>query len=317
MSAAVVRPATLGGLAVVVLAAFVISVNNVLAPLVYATGSNPLTLVSLRFGGFILMGGAWLALARSPGLRALPRRDALECLGAGLVFTAGASCLLLGFAYAPVSLVVLVFYLYPLMTIGLDALIGRRRPELRQILCAVAALAGLALALQALDDRVDRVGLLFGFLAALGLAGAFTWSGRRLAHIDSTVSTFLMSAAGFAVVTAGTLAAGRFDPGALTPDAVWLIAAAILTFSAAFFLMFAGVRLVGATRAAMLMNLEPVFTIALSVAVLAETLSGRQWLGTAIVVAAVTVAQWPGRGRQLERVRLPRGVRSDPQEGPE
>lgn len=292
----VVRTATVGGVAVVVLAAFVISVNNVLAPLVYGTGSNPPTLVSLRFAGFILVCGAFLALRRRAAMRALSRRDALECLGAGVVFTAGACCLLLGFAYAPVSLVVLVFYLYPLMTIGLDAAIERRRPDARQILCAVAALAGLALSLQALDDRVDRLGLLFGFLAALGLAGSFTWSGRRLAHIDSTVSTFLMSVSGFVAVTVVTLAAGRFDPGALTPHAVGLIAGSILTFSTAFFLMFAGVRLVGATRAAMLMNLEPVFTIGLSMAVLAESLTGRQWLGATIVVVAVTVAQWPGRG---------------------
>lgn len=290
-----VRKATLGGIAVVVMAAFVISINNVLAPLVYATGSNPLTLVSLRFAGFILMCGAWLALRRGPVLRSLSRRDTLECGGAGIVFTGGACCLLFGFAYAPVSLVVLVFYLYPLMTIGLDALLDRRWPEARQIVCAVAALAGLALSLQVLDDRVDRTGLVFGFFAALGLAGSFTWSGRRLAHIDSTVSTFLMSASGFVLVTAVTLASGRFDAGALTPAAVSLIAAAIVTFSAAFFLMFAGIRLVGATRAAMLMNLEPVFTIALSVAVLAETLSDRQFLGAAVVIAAVTVAQWPRR----------------------
>jgi drug/metabolite transporter (DMT)-like permease len=41
----------------------------------------------------------------------------------------------------------------------------------------------------------------------------------------------------------------------------------------------------------MVMNLEPVFTIALAVTLLAETLSGRKLIGAAVVLAAVVASQ--------------------------
>jgi drug/metabolite transporter (DMT)-like permease len=49
--------------------------------------------------------------------------------------------------------------------------------------------------------------------------------------------------------------------------------------------------MIGAAPTAMVMNLEPVFTIALAVGLLSETLSGRKLIGAAVVLAAVGTSQ--------------------------
>jgi drug/metabolite transporter (DMT)-like permease len=65
----------------------------------------------------------------------------------------------------------------------------------------------------------------------------------------------------------------------------------VLGFACAFCAMFRGVHLIGATPTAMVMNTEPVFTIALAVTLLSEGLSGRKVVGAALVLAAVAVSQ--------------------------
>jgi drug/metabolite transporter (DMT)-like permease len=102
----------------------------------------------------------------------------------------------------------------------------------------------------------------------------------------------------FHMAITGLLLAGLIvvatDSFALPADsgAGWIaLAVAILFFASAFFAMFKGVNLIGAAPTAMLMNMEPVFTLALSFVVLSEDLSGRKILGAAIVLGAVIVSQ--------------------------
>jgi drug/metabolite transporter (DMT)-like permease len=63
--------------------------------------------------------------------------------------------------------------------------------------------------------------------------------------------------------------------------------------------MFRGVHLIGPAPTAMVMNLEPVFTIALAVTLLAETLSDRKLIGVAVVLAAVVASQLLSKRRRV------------------
>ena len=63
--------------------------------------------------------------------------------------------------------------------------------------------------------------------------------------------------------------------------------------------MFRGVHLIGPAPTAMVMNLEPVFTIALAVTLLAETLSDRKLIGAAVVLAAVVASQLLSKRRRV------------------
>ena len=74
----------------------------------------------------------------------------------------------------------------------------------------------------------------------------------------------------------------------------WLIfACAVLSFTAAFVAIFKGVRVAGPVRFATLMNMEPVITICLAFMLLGETLTVLQFIGAALVIGAVAVAQRP------------------------
>ncbi|MBZ0216033.1 MAG: DMT family transporter, partial [Fimbriimonadaceae bacterium] len=70
-----------------------------------------------------------------------------------------------------------------------------------------------------------------------------------------------------------------------------LLVGGVVTFGTAYYLMFAGVRLIGATRTSIVMNLEPIFTALLSAFILLEALSPLQILGAVLVILSVAAAQ--------------------------
>ncbi len=278
-----------GGIALVLLAALSISMTNVSAPIVYQAGGNAQTILVLRNAGFLILCGLWL---QSQGtLRWLDRRQMLVCVGAGTAYTLGAGGLLLSLKYLQVSLAILVFFTFPLITSLLESALARRVPALGQIVCLAAALGGLAIALEAERLSADPRGVALAAFAAVGVAVSYVWTGRALAGVDTSLMTFHMAITG--LLLAGLIVVAT-DSFALPADsgAGWIaLAVAILFFASAFFAMFKGVNLIGAAPTAMLMNMEPVFTLALSFVVLSEDLSGRKILGAAIVLGAVIVSQ--------------------------
>ncbi len=276
-------------MALVLLAALSISLTNVSAPLVYEAGGNPQTIVVLRNLAFLLICGLWLKT--SGRFRWLERRGQLVCFGAGVAYTSGAAGLLLSLLHLPVSLAILIVFTFPLMTAMLESTLDRRLPGLGQLVCLLAALAGLAIALEVERFALAPEGVIFAAIGAVGVAISYVWTGRALPGVDSAVMTFHMAITGLLGASLYVVATGSL---ALPVDGVlgWpALIVAVVGFAVAFFAMFRGVHLIGPASTAMVMNLEPVFTIALAVALLAETLTGRKLIGAAVVLAAVVASQ--------------------------
>ena len=281
-----------GGVALVLLAALSISLTNVSAPFVYEAGGNPQTIIVLRNLAFLVICGLWLKA--SGRFRWLERRAQLVCFGAGVAYTSGSAGLLLSLLYLPVSLAILIFFTFPLLTALLESILDRRLPGLGQFACLLAALTGLAVALEVERFAFPPEGVIFAAIGAVGVAVSYVWTGRALPGADSAVMTFHMAITGLVGAAFYVAATGSFalpvDGGAGISGWAALVVA-VVGFAVAFFAMFRGVHLIGPASTAMVMNLEPVFTIALAVALLAEALSGRKLIGAALVLAAVVASQ--------------------------
>ena len=285
------------GVALVLLAAFSISLTNVAAPFVYDSGSTPETILVLRNFAFLGLCGLWLKA--SGRFRWLGRHGHLVCIGAGIAYTCGAAGVLLSFASLPVSLAILIFFTFPLITALLASAVERRPPGLGQVACLLAALAGLAVALEVERFAFAPAGVLFAAMGAFGVAASYVWTGRALPDMDSGIMTFHMAITGLVVAVLFAAATSGF---VLPVGGGWgwpALAVAVTGFAVAFFAMFRGVHLIGPAPTAMVMNLEPVFTIALAVVLRGEGLGGRKLAGAAVVLTAVVVSQLLLRRRRV------------------
>lgn len=295
----------LRGAAYVICAALAFSTLGTLAGIAYRAGMGSATFVTLR--AIVGAGALALILAARPAsrvtLRGLPARERLM-LGAAMAANATLNlALFAAYGEMAVALVLAVYFTYPMLVALTSVLIGRERFTPMRTLGLAMALGGVGLVLW---DQVGGAGL-----TALG-------AGWALAAAACQASYLVVSRAGYTRVpaeqaTALVLGGGAVLAGAVAlvaelptgmmaswadDSAAWMavLAAGLLGAAAAKVWLLRGVRLLGGTRTAVLMLLEPVAGALLAVAVLAQPLSPLQAAGGLVILAAAVLVQRPAPG---------------------
>lgn len=270
-------------------AALLLAVTNVGLPLAYEAGTNPSTMLMLRAASTVVVLTVLLKLTSR--LVMLSPKMEFRMFFSGLLFTAAGFGLLNALAIAPVSSVVLVLYLFPLLSTLLDAIVRRAYPSLLALSMLLLALIGLYLALDVRELFVEPEGLLLALLAAVSVAATFVWNNRQLAQVDSEQITMRMFLVSLFVFGAYVFFRSDFHvPSTLNGQILFV--GLLLIFAFAFLSMFRGAQMVGSVRASMIMNLEPICSIGLAVWLLNETVGTVQVIGAALVILAVIIFQF-------------------------
>lgn len=284
------RRALLGS-ALVVLVALAFTSSVILARLAYDAGSDAVTVLALRYSvAATLLYIYFLLRGHAPWL---PRPLGARASGIGLLVAIYAYGYLGAVQYIPVSLAVLVFYTYPLLT-GLAARLFEREALRPSKLAALGVgLLGVALAVGVTLRGLDARGLGLAVLGAVGFAATIILSQRTMRAAGSLGVTFYINlTAALAYVAVGLFRGGFALPGT---TAGWhALLAMPLFFSVGITGFFAAVSLVGGVKAATIMNAEPVFTVLGAVLVLGEHLAPLQLAGAALVVLAIFLVHWRG-----------------------
>jgi drug/metabolite transporter (DMT)-like permease len=289
------------GIIIAALAALTLAINDVSVPFAYAQGFNPPTVV---LGRYVFLLASMLVLLPVLGLGfRLPRDQALHALGSGVFSAIGTLGLLGSFAYIPVSLGVVILYTFPIITTLLECAYARRLPGAIELLCLVAALAGVGIAIGLNEVTLDPKGLLFAGISALAFAISIFWNSIKLRAADGTIVTFYMAIAGVSLAVLYLAATGTLM---LTQAGFsgWLpLLVTCFFFAISFLGMFKAVEFAGGAPTAMMLNLEPVFAIGLAALVLGEALTLPRLLGSALVIGAIVVSEL-ARGRKDVVVEL-------------
>jgi drug/metabolite transporter (DMT)-like permease len=285
------------GILFCVLAAAAFGGLSTLATLATHEGVPLLTLLPVRFG--IAAIALWPLAAR--GSAPAPS-DVLRAvlLGAGL-FGLQAALFLGAVQRIDAPLAGLLLATYPaLVALGAIAL-RRDRFRLRTLLALALALTGMMVALGAGGAaRLDLVGLALALGAAAGYAGYVLAADGIMRRLEPLQLAALVCA-GAAIALGGAGAATGQLTVDISPRGALLVAALAVGSTAlphGAFLF--GVRLLGATRASIVMTLEPVATAGIAALALGTVVTPPQMVGGALVVAGAIVAQ---RRSRAERTR--------------
>ena len=181
---------------------------------------------------------------------------------------------------------------YPaLVAVGAIAL-RRDRFRLRTAIALGLALTGTLVALAAGSAaRFDLIGLALAFGAAAGYAAyvlAADGIMRRLAPLQ--LGALVCAGAALALAGAGA-ATGQLTTDVTPRGAVYVAALAIGSTALPHGAFLFGVRLLGATRASIVMTLEPVATAGIAAFTLGTVVTTPQIAGGALVVAGAVIAQ--------------------------
>ena len=276
------------GIGLAALSAAAFTATTIATVRAYEGGAEPLAAITIRFAGAVVVLFAMLRL--SGASMRLPLSARLSAFGLGGVLAAQSWCLYNSFAHIAVGLTFTIFYVYPMLVAAIAVSTGQAR--LTPVLAAAlaAAFCGLVLVFDATGAGVDPYGAGLAVGASLAWTCVIVASARMMRERDPRPLMFHMQAAAGAVYVVVCLADG--DVALPETAAGWAGYAALPVFySVATLCFFGAVAAAGSIRSSLVMNLEPVFTIAAGFLILGQALTGTQLLGAALVIAAVVAVR--------------------------
>ena len=192
------------GITLALISAVFFALANTLAGIAYQGGSNPFTLSGTRFILPAVLLFAILVFSGRP--IALDRRSAAIAAVLGVLSVTYTFALLKAIELLPVTIAILIFYLFPILTAFILAAFGVARLTARMLVTTLLVFAGLGLALAVKFDELDTIGMLAGLVSAFGFAIVCSVSNRLMSDQDSrTVTLYLSAAATVAMVVVGAL----------------------------------------------------------------------------------------------------------------
>lgn len=272
------------GAAMAVTSALLFAATAIAAKVVYEDGVSPGFYVILRSAVTVAAIGAF-QIAALGGVRVVRGER-----GAVFIYAVGSACISYGYmsalAFIPASSAVLIFYLYPILTVITSALHQRTWPSALNIAAIAAAFFGLFLVLGADVQGLNWQGVSLGLLAAFGATALLHASPRLIKAGGAVAGAFTGMLWALPLVAAAGFALDDIAPP-MSAQSWWIMLAAGLGFGAGMMLLMGAVRRAGPARAAVLFNCEPVFVVILALVLFGEDLTARQWAGAALVIAAV------------------------------
>lgn len=282
--------------ATLLLAALLFGANHVAARLAFDNGVDVATAVFFRSAvTATVIAIILVAQGKSWRLRADQGR---LLMGLGVLISIQSFCIYSSVARLPVALALLAFNTYPIWTAFWARVLYRQRPEKMLLVAMPVILIGLALALDVLGaasglgalEQWSRIGE--GVMYALGAAASFgvalVLTQQKGSDINSQLrTTVTLAFTGVVALVAVGLNGGFHLPANATG---WggLVALTLL-YGIAFSVMFTVLPRMGVVGNSAIMNVEPVFALALAWLLLGQTIAQVQVLGALIVVGAVMV----------------------------
>jgi probable blue pigment (indigoidine) exporter len=272
----------------VLTAAVMFSAADISGKVALTSGADVLTLLSFRsvIGVCLVLG--WLRLREHAA--ALTRDATWISLALGVLLTANMFGLFKAIELIPVSIAVLTYFIYPLLTGILGAMTGIDRLTVTGAATALVAFFGLALIIGANPADLAAAGLVAAAGGALCRAAMLLITRATLKGADArlvTLYTLLSSTLAFVTMSVVTWN-WRWPDGA----AGWVAFLSLgVTTTIGIFALYVSAQRIGPFRTALFMNLEPLMTSALGALVLGERMTPLQAAGGAMMIAALCFFQ--------------------------
>ena len=254
------------------------------AKLAYESGSDVLTVAFTR-GVFASLLLTLAALLVGQNLR-LPRnlyRHSLVVGIAGALFVYG---IFGAIVTINISLAILILYLYPIVIAVYEHFHGSTNLQPAQWLWGLVACLGLGFILGVDFGQISLVGIGLAMLAMFASV-VITLVNVKVADVTgSLVSNIYMSLWGALLFGVALLSSGEFLQPQTTVGWIGLTGNGI-AYCVSWVAFFAGARILGATRAAMISLIEPPLAALFAWLIFGETFTPLQWFGFAIVLAAL------------------------------
>lgn len=254
------------------------------AKLAYESGSDVLTVAFSRgIIAVLILSSAAIIVRQS--LR-LPRDLLLHSVIVGIAGALFVYGIFGAIVSINISLAILILYLYPMVLAIYEHLAGPTRLRTAQWVWGSIAFAGLALILGVNLEQINFGGVALAILAMLASVVITLVNVKVSQQTGSLVSNLYMSLWGVAIFGLALALFGQFNQPQ-TSLGWFALSANGVAYCVSWVAFFAGARILGATRAAMITLIEPPMAAMFAWLIFGETFTPLQWVGFGVVLAAL------------------------------
>jgi drug/metabolite transporter (DMT)-like permease len=294
------------GVLLIIISGISFGAAAVFARFAYEAGTNPTTLLFLRFSiaSIFMLSIMWVRRLSFPRGKVLLTLVLMGALG----YVGQSFCYFTALTLTSASLVALLLYLYPALVTMLAVLVLKEPVSRVKIAALILALAGTVLTIGPLGGPSGG-GKIIGIVLSLGAAFIYTFYilvGSRVARQGSAIQSSTVIILSAAVVFGGAVAVkGASFPTTLSG---WLssISVAVISTVLAIVTFLAGLERVGPTTASILSAVEPAVTVIMAVLILGETLTPSRISGAMMILLAVIILARKGKIAVEDRPEAPR-----------
>ncbi|MEH7224115.1 DMT family transporter [Bacillus sp. JJ1566] len=266
----------------------------------YGYSLGQINIVQMIISSFLLWS---ITLIKRPSFKGLNKRNVPQIMITGCFIGLTSIFYYGSMQFLPASLAIILMFQFVWIGIILEWIFSKIKPAPVTILSIVFILIGVFFASNIVNGDIQGLpfkGFLFGILSAFTYAGFIFFSGKVAVDVDPLARTSLMATGSTILILILFM---RDIPSVLPMEANLLTTAAGVSLFGAVLppLFFAvGAPLVSGGVANILTSIELPVAILSASLILSETVTGLQWVGTAIILVAIAINEL---GSRLYRAR--------------
>lgn len=267
----------------IILSAASFALIPIFAIYAYDSGVSTTTLLFLRFAFASIIFFAYIFL-KMKDWKITKRQIVFLILLGGILYTIQSTLYFSSVKYIPASLAAILLYLYPIFVAILSFVVNKETPSRNIIISITLSLIGIILVLGSPKGHISLIGILFAGGSAV-VYSVYILIGDRVTKQLSPMITcgFISLFSALSLFIGGTVTHTiSFHFGRMG----WIMAICVAVFCSvvAMFTFFAGMNIIGPTKASILSMIEPVVTFLLSTILFHDKMSAIQLLGGVIVL---------------------------------
>ena len=258
----------------------------IFARLAYEAGTDPITVLFLRF----TIAGIFMVTVIAVKGITFPRGRTLVSLTlmGGLGYVGFSLAFFTALTMAPAGLVAILLYLYPAFVTILAIVFLKKQITILKFVALSMTFAGTVLIVGLESGSGQILGIVLGITAAVLYSIYIVVGSQVILNAGAfPASTIVIISAG--VIFSGVVAVKGVQFPATLIGWISVFGIALVSTALAIVTFFAGLKKIDPASASMISTLEPVITIVLAVVILGETMTIPKILGGIIILVAVVL----------------------------
>lgn len=206
-----------------------------------------------------------------------------------LFFGPSSTCYFTAVRYITTGIAMVIFFIYPVFVIAINAFIGKKRISNKQLTAVAVIITGMILLIDLDKLKFDLMGTYLSLVSAF-LYACYIVISNKIKDISPILSGMVVSLGASFTCLIVALYSDNFMVPKLYSTWIYMVSMAIICTSVPMIMLLKSMEYIGSEKASIISILEPVFVVIFGVILLDEPIHFKEIIGVIIMLFGAFIA---------------------------